>query len=208
MLNDQTLEKAIRVLRNGGVVIFPTETVYGIGVMPFEKDAIERVYDIKKRPHSLPLTLHISSFEFIRQHADILSSRVEEFLNKALPGPVTAILPRSTSSPFYPELKTLGFRFPADDIAVEIIAGVGGILLATSVNISGAQPAANLIDAPKEILNSVDYVVDTGQTRYKTPSTICNLSTGIPTIMREGVIKAKKLFEIWEQCGKIDEQQM
>ncbi len=202
MLNNHTLKGAIKVLRDGGVIIFPTETVYGIGAMPFEEAAIKRIYDMKRRSLALPLTLHISSFESIWQHADIPSSRVREFLTKVLPGPVTIILPRSASSPFYPKLRTIGFRLPADDIAVKIIDGVGGVVLATSVNISGTPPTADLKDAPIEILNSVDYIVDTGPTRYKAPSTICDLSTGMLNITRKGAMEAKELFEIWGDVVK------
>jgi len=171
---ERELEKAVEVLESGGVVVYPTETVYGLGADAFSERAVRRVFELKGRAFKKPISVAVSSFEMLESVAIVESAEVEEILNALLPGPVTVLLPRKA---VLPEILTagsplVGVRMPEHEIALRLITAFGRPLTATSANISGKKPPASFEDVEIE----ADFKLNGGRCPYGEPSTVVCLS--------------------------------
>jgi len=171
---ERELEKAVEVLESGGVVVYPTETVYGLGADAFSERAVRRVFELKGRDFKKPISVAVSSFEMLESVAIVESAEVEEILNALLPGPVTVLLPRRA---VLPEILTggsplVGVRMPEHEIALRLITAFGRPLTATSANISGKKPPASFEDVEIE----ADFKLNGGRCPYGEPSTVVCLS--------------------------------
>ncbi|MCW7080680.1 MAG: L-threonylcarbamoyladenylate synthase [Candidatus Methanospirare jalkutatii] len=171
---ERELEKAVEVLERGGVVVYPTETVYGLGADALSERAVRRVFELKGRDFKKPISVAVSSFEMLESVAIVESGEVEEILNALLPGPVTVLLPRRA---VLPEILTggsplVGVRMPEHEIALRLITAFGRPLTATSANISGKKPPASFEDV--EI--GADFKLNGGRCPYGEPSTVVCLS--------------------------------
>ncbi|MHC1566585.1 MAG: L-threonylcarbamoyladenylate synthase [Candidatus Syntropharchaeia archaeon] len=172
------IEKAIKIIKDGGVVIYPTETVYGIGTLALSEKAVKKVYQIKKRSYSEPISLAVSSYEMIEEVAEI---EREDLIRKLLPGPVTILLRKKE---VVPDILTagselVGIRYPEHRTAIELIEGAG-VITSTSANISGKKPPASF----EEIRINADMIIDGGRCKYGEPSTIVDLTK--KKILRKG----------------------
>ena len=171
---ERELEKAVEVLERGGVVVYPTETVYGLGADALSERAVRRVFELKGRAFKKPISVAVSSFEMLESVAIVESAEVEEILNALLPGPVTVLLPRKA---VLPEILTagsplVGVRMPEHEIALRLITAFGRPLTATSANISGKKPPASFEDVEIE----ADFKLNGGRCPYGEPSTVVCLS--------------------------------
>jgi len=171
---ERELEKAVEVLERGGVVVYPTETVYGLGADALSERAVRRVFELKGRAFKKPISVAVSSFEMLESVAIVESAEVEEILNALLPGPVTVLLPRRA---VLPEILTggsplVGVRMPEHEIALRLIAAFGRPLTATSANLSGKKPPASFEDVEIE----ADFKLNGGRCPYGEPSTVVCLS--------------------------------
>ncbi len=171
---ERELEKAVEVLESGGVVVYPTETVYGLGADALSERAVRRVFELKGRAFKKPISVAVSSFEMLESVAIVESAEVEEILNALLPGPVTVLLPRKA---VLPEILTggsplVGVRMPEHEIALRLITAFGRPLTATSANISGKKPPASFEDVEIE----ADFKLNGGRCPYGEPSTVVCLS--------------------------------
>ena len=170
----EVIEEAIRVMAHGGVVLYPTDTVYGLGVNIFNKKAVRRVYDIKKRSLMKPLSIIVSSN---------LRTRDKIYVDKFLPGPYTLILNKTKIVPrvVTSGLKHVGVRIPDNGIACRISDLFP--VTTTSANLSDH----NVCETPSEILDQlnhdVDLVIDVGKLKRNKPSTIINLTSEKPIIL-------------------------
>ena len=194
--NPTRLESSIKkTLASGGVVVLPTDTVYGIFSLPTEKAAIEKIYALKMRPESMPLPLLISGTEQL--------SKVSSFQNRAMkllvetfwPGPLTVVLPDPSPSMslIISEENTVAVRCPDNEL-VRRIANDLGPLAATSANIHGEdtpETAAGIAD----MLPNVDLIADGGPLKDGLASTLIDLTQPIPQILREGPITKKMIFD-------------
>ncbi len=191
------LERIVSILRKGGVIIFPTETVYGIGASPFNKRAIERIYDIKKRDRKKPLTFHISHPNYIYKFAYV-DNRAKRLIENFLPGPLTLILPKKRNVP----RSTVGgktkiaFRVPECSVAREIIEYFGAPIAATSVNISGEPPINDIDSIIKRFGHLVDFIVKEKCVLSKQASTIIDLTKKPFRILRIGEITPDEIEKI------------
>lgn len=186
-------ERATTAVSTGGLVVYPTETVYGLGADALDTEAIDRVYRAKQRPPSKPLSLGVSSVEDIQTYAT-LSKTEAAFCDRFLPGPVTVLLERR---PIVPDVlvggrSRVGIRIPAHDIALQLLRRCGP-LTATSANLSGQPSATRIQDIDQSIL-SQSVVLDDGETQG-TESTVVNVSTG--EISRRGALANE--IEEWVQ---------
>ena len=183
------IEKAVKILEIGGIIAYPTETVYGLGANIFNELAIRRIFEIKRRPINKPISVAVSSFEMLESIACV-SLENRKIIRKLLPGPITIILPKKeiVSSLLTGGTDFIGIRFPENKTAKEIIEKVGFPITATSANFSGEK---EITDA-KDITLSVDFIVN-GNCKYKKPSTILDLIE--KRILREGA-GIKKVREI------------
>ena len=178
----EVIEEAIRVMAHGGIVLYPTDTVYGLGVNIFNKKAVRRVYDIKKRSLMKPLSIIVSSKDAI-SHVANLRNRDKIYVDKFLPGPYTLILNKTKIVPrvVTSGLKHVGVRIPDNEIACRISDLFP--VTTTSANLSDHE----VCETPDEILDQlnhdVDLVIDVGKLKRNKPSTIINLTSEKPIIL-------------------------
>ncbi|NYT01256.1 MAG: threonylcarbamoyl-AMP synthase [Methanosarcinales archaeon] len=178
--------KAARLIREGGAVVYPTETVYGIGADAFNETAVKRVFEIKQRPLDKPLFVAVSSFEMLEQVA-VLGEEDMDILRSLLPGPISFLVQKS---PRLPDILTassplVGIRFPDHPLALEII-GAAGPITSTSANITGQPSPVRMEDLDQRIARAVDLVVDGGRCKYGQPSTLVDLAAR--RIVRRGAM--------------------
>ncbi|MCR3883262.1 L-threonylcarbamoyladenylate synthase [Methanotrichaceae archaeon M04Ac] len=176
--------RTAKVLAQGGTVVYPTETVYGIGASVYFSEAVERVFEIKGRPRNMPLSVAVASFDMMGRVARIGEEDLP-ILRKLLPGPVTVLIEKSA---YLPDNVTagsdrVGIRFPDHPVALELI-GLAGPITSTSANLSGRPPPASIEELDPNIAEAVDVVLDGGRSRFATPSTLVDLAAGM--VIREG----------------------
>ncbi len=174
------IDKAVAVLMHDGIVIYPTETVYGLGADAFSDHAIEKVYEAKQRPFSQPVSIAVSSFDMLAAVA-FVEPGIEEFLQAFLPGPVTVVLRAKHS---VPDILTggtglIGVRIPSHPVALSLIERFDSPITATSANLHGAKDPAT----PDECTVPRDLLIDSGRLPG-TPSTVVDMTTR--TILRRG----------------------
>jgi len=180
MLRGTDVARAARIVSEGGVIAYPTETVYGIGALATDSKAIRRVFSLKRRQESQPLSIAVSGIEMLKGVAYV---EREDFIHRFLPGPVTVILAKKD---ILPDALTagsayVGIRYPDHPMALELIS-MTGPLVSTSANLHG-EPDPVTAD---EVKVDVDYVLDGGRSRYAGPSTIVDLHAN--RIVRKGVM--------------------
>ncbi|MBN1493230.1 MAG: threonylcarbamoyl-AMP synthase [Candidatus Omnitrophica bacterium] len=179
VLQDKEVQQIVTALKQGAVIAFPTETVYGIGCLVDQSPAIDKIYAIKDRKSSKPLSLHISSRDIVQKYIKRVPTYFGAFVAAFWPGPVTAIL--------YDEQKqTAGFRYPDCPVALQLIEACGGKIFATSANVSGARSPISANDVINSFGSVIDILVDGGTTRFKTDSTVVILSDDGGDIVRRG----------------------
>ncbi len=183
-------EESVKILKEGGVVIFPTDTAVGIGCRINDEKAIERIYEIRHRPPEKPLLILVSSFEMAEEYALPLSEKIKKILHKYWPGGVTFILP-ANSQKVLPIVRagksTIAIRFPQHKEIVEIIKKVGVPIVAPSANFSGERTPLTIEEVDENLKKKVDFVL-TGMCTMKGVSTIVDLTTNPYQIVREGVV--------------------
>ncbi|MEM4970240.1 MAG: L-threonylcarbamoyladenylate synthase [Sulfolobales archaeon] len=194
----EILRDAAKVLRRGGVVAFPTETVYGLGADAMNPNAVKKVFEIKGRPPDNPLIVHISSFNMLFDVTNDLSEDIIKILRILWPGPFTAILKKKES---VPDITTAGLpfiavRMPAHPVALALIEEFGKPIAAPSANKSG-KPSPTIAEHVIEDLgDSVDLIIDGGETFFGVESTILDLTKDPPTLLRPGPIDPEALERI------------
>jgi L-threonylcarbamoyladenylate synthase len=194
------ISEAVSVIQRGGVIVYPTDTVYGLGADATNAEAVQRVFKIKKRPKNKPMPLIVSDLEMVKRAA-FLDRKTEEMLLSVWPGPVTVLLQKRFNLPeaLTADFKNIGLRIPDYKIAHFLVVQCGIPLTATSANISGQSPSNKI----EEVLSQFermscvpDLVLDAGDLRFSEPSTILDLSNGKPIVTRVGLVSKDKLFEI------------
>lgn len=185
-----------KIIKNGGIVVFPTETVYGIGVNGLDKQAIERLYKIKKRPIDKPISLLVSDMQMIEYLAKDISDIEYRIMKSFFPGPLTIILKKKEIIPdiLTANKNTVGIRMPSDKIAQKIIEYVKSPIATTSANISGNLSGIEIKDIINDFGQNVDYYIDSGKSKIGTGSTIVEVINGIPCILRKGSITEEQIY--------------
>ena len=186
---DNEIFEAAELIRIGEVVGFPTETVYGIGANIFNYNAVDKIFQIKNRNYSKPLTAHISNIKMAEQVSSIIPDMFYELANIFLPGPLTIIVPaKDILSPIVTaNTNTIAIRFPSNIICKKFIDNVGFPIAATSANISGNKSAINVSEVIDELNEKIAAVIDDGNCELKVESTVISL-VGKPKLLREGAI--------------------
>jgi L-threonylcarbamoyladenylate synthase len=182
-------EQAVKLLRKGSIVAFPTDTVYGIAALPFDKKAVQKLYKIKGRSDKKPIALLVSSKSQVKRFARRIPSKAKQLINKYWPGALTIIFPKKRSVPDFltSGFITIGIRMPKNKIALKIIKACGGALAVTSANKSGGKPAVSA----KEIkgLKGIDAIIDGGKCKIGVPSAVVLIAGNKIEILRKGSIK-------------------
>lgn len=179
--------KAKEVMEDGGIIIFPTDTVYAYGCDIKDKKAIERIYWLKKMNRKKPISFIFSGLSEISSYARNISDEHFKIMKKALPGPYTFILNASKLVPsiVMTNQKTIGVRIPDHNIPRELVKAMGRPILATSINTADGEYLINPADLEKIYRNEVDLVLDAGP-KVSSPSTVVDMSRGDIEIIREG----------------------
>lgn len=192
------VKEAAKIIKDGGLVLFPTETVYGLGANGLNEQAVKNIFITKGRKQDNPLILHISNMEML----DIISKNITELEYKLMeafwPGPFTIILERKDIVPDVVTggLDTVGVRMPSNEITKRLIEYSNTPIAAPSANISGRPSGTNVEDIFKELSNKVDYIIDGGQCEIGLESTVVRVIDGIPHILRPGKITAEQIKKI------------
>ncbi|OGH06420.1 MAG: hypothetical protein A2W22_06465 [Candidatus Levybacteria bacterium RBG_16_35_11] len=195
---DNQIEKAVRILNTGGIIIFPTDTVFGIGCRMDNANAIKRLFEIRKRPKTKPVPVLVSSVDMARKYLTPIPKDVKEkLIDKFWPGPLTIILPCKTN--LIPSLvrgggKTLGVRMPGNKTILEIIEKLDIPLLGPSANFSNRKTPYDISELDPELVKKVDFILE-GKTKSKKASTVIDCSKKPWKILREGVIRIHNLEE-------------
>ena len=189
-INEKELENTIDVLKNGGIVILPTDTVYGIACEMNNEEAIKKLFKLKVRSDDKPICVLTSSMEKIKKVAYI-NGQEEKIIKKYMPGALTIILDKkeNVSNILTSNLKTIGVRIPNNKILLEILNKLEFPLAVTSANISGKEAAIIIEDFINEFNNKIDIIIDGGMTKIKVASTIVKIENRKIKILRDGAIK-------------------
>lgn len=188
--NKRSISKAADVIKKGGLVAFPTETVYGLGANAEDEKAVARLYKVKQRPRTKPFTVQISDINAIKDVWGCEFTKIAAALtDKFWPGPLTIILKSRKG-------ENIGFRMPKHKIALSLIHEAGVPLYVPSANLSGSRPPATAADVLKELDGKIDIVIDGGPADLGVESTVVDLTVKPAQILREGAITREVLSEI------------
>ena len=191
------IEEAAKVIRNGGIVAFPTETVYGLGANALEEEAVRKIFIAKGRPQDNPLIVHVCSKD-ISNLVKKVPKVAQELINKFWPGPLTIILekkdiiPNMTSA----DLDTIGIRMPNSEIALKLIELSDRPIAAPSANISGRPSPTEVERCIDDLDGRVDYIIGGESSDIGVESTIIDCTVNPPLILRPGGITLEMLREI------------
>jgi len=199
-INQTATDNCVKALSNGGLVVFPTETVYGIGADAFNEAAVAALYAKKQRPLDKPLLMHISSLEMAESIA-VLDDNARRLIRQHTPGPLTLVVRAKDNLPKIALSggTTVGLRFPSNKMFVEISRSFGKPIAATSANLSGNKSATRSEEL-KSVLDIADVVIDCGECELGLESTIVSLVGEKPKILRMGSFPKEKLLEVFGEC--------
>jgi len=198
----QQVERGISILKQGGLVAFPTDTVYGLGVGANNQQAVARVYRVKERPQNIALPLLLANILQIGEVAEPVPPIAWLLAHNFLPGALTIVLPKSN---LVPDIITAGgitvaVRIPAHPIPVALAQGLGAPIVGTSANVSGKPSALTADEVYSQFGSKIDLVIDGGRCPGGRESTIIDVTGEEPVILREGAISREELRRV---CGDI-----
>jgi len=187
-----------KVIREGGVVVIPTETVYGLACNALDADAVRRVFEIKDRPAENPLIVHIASLDDLGKVASSWPPIAETLAARYWPGPLTLVLPKHPSVPSVTTagLETVAVRIPSHQIAQDIIVAAGCPIAAPSANVFMGLSPTEARDIDPEIQVEVEHIIDGGPCEIGLESTVIDLTEDSPVILRPGVITRAEIQAI------------
>ena len=196
----ENLKEAAEYIKQGKLVMFPTETVYGIGANGLDQNAIKNIFIAKNRAQDNPLILHVSSIDMVTTIAKDITSLEKKLMNSFFPGPLTIILKRKNSVPdiVTAGLDTVGIRMPSNQIARDLIELANTPIAAPSANISGRPSGTNIQDIFNELNEKVDYIIDGGETQIGLESTVIRVIDNKIHILRPGKITYEDLSKYAE----------
>ena len=191
----QVMEEAGRILRNGGLVAFPTETVYGLGGDALDGSASKKIYAAKGRPSDNPLIVHIADLEALKAIASEIPEKARILAEKFWPGPLTMILKKSSAVPYETTggLDTVAVRFPSHPAAAALIKASGTYIAAPSANTSGRPSPTTADHVAQDMDGRIDMIIDGGAVGIGIESTIVDLTGEVPMILRPGYITKEML---------------
>lgn len=201
--------RATDLLNGGGLVAFPTETVYGLGACVAHPQAVNRLREVKSRQNEKSFTVHLGSRDAVADLLPSLHPLASRFMRKAWPGPLTIIaeVDDPSSAPAAEGLdadaltalyrdNTIGLRYPDDPVAEELLRGAQSYVVATSANLAGQPPPRSAENVLSQLNGKIDLLLDAGPTRYAKPSTIVRVSGGSYELLREGVYDARTIARL------------
>lgn len=196
-VSEENIERAGAIIRSGGLVAFPTETVYGLGADATNEEAVKSIYAAKGRPSDNPMIVHIADLEMLGELAVGISDRDRALFEAFWPGPITFVLRKSAAVPYVTTggLETVAVRFPSAEVAQRLIKASGRPIAAPSANLSGKPSPTTALDVLEDMDGRIDAVIMGETCEVGIESTVCDLTGDVPTILRPGFITAKAIRE-------------
>jgi L-threonylcarbamoyladenylate synthase len=193
----ETFKKSAEIIKRGGLVAFPTETVYGLGADAFNPKAVAKIFDIKNRPRFDPLIVHIADFKDVELLAQKIDRKAKLLMDKFWPGPLTLVLPKSDIVPdiVTAGLETVAIRMPSHPVALEFIKMTGVPIAAPSANPFGYLSPTEAIHVAKQIGDKIDLIIDGGRCPVGIESTVLEISKE-PIVLRLGGLPIEEIEKV------------
>lgn len=200
-VQEEALRRAGEVLKNGGLVAFPTETVYGLGGDALNRESARKIYAAKGRPSDNPLIVHICQFQDLYDIVAEVPAEAEKLAAAFWPGPLTMILPKAEKVPYETTggLDTVAVRMPSHSVARKLIAYGGGYVAAPSANTSGKPSPTVAKYVVEDMQGKIEVIIDGGEVGIGLESTIVDLTVSPPQILRPGYVTQEMLERILER---------
>ena len=196
----QQIEEGISILRQGGIVAYPTDTVYGLGAGIGSAQAVERIYKVKERPANMPLPLLLADKSQIAKVAESVPPIAWVLIDNFLPGALTLVLPKSNSVPALITAggTTIAVRIPAHPVPIALVEGLGTPIVGTSANLSGRPSPLTADEVYLQLGDKIDLIIDGGRCQGGKESTIVDVTGETPVVLREGAISREELKQVCE----------
>ena len=201
-IDEKSLSALGQIIKNDGIVAFPTETVYGLGTSAYSENAVKKIYEAKGRPSDNPLIVHLADSADILKVAREIPEDAKKLIEKFAPGPFTLILKKQPNIPniVTAGLDTVGVRIPENPIARAFIKAAGVPIAAPSANISGKPSPTKAQHVIADLNGKVDAIIAGGDSKVGVESTIIDVTGEIPTILRPGGITKEDIISV---CGRV-----
>ena len=199
---EDIFEKAGQIIKNGGLVAFPTETVYGLGGDALNKEASRKIYAAKGRPSDNPLIVHVAEIEAVYKIVKKVDARAEKLMKKFWPGPLTIIFEKNELVPYETTggLDTVAIRMPDNECALKFIKAAGGYIAAPSANSSGRPSPTNASHVLEDLGGKIEMIIDGGDSSIGVESSIVDVSGDTPALLRPGFIT---LNDLENELGRV-----
>jgi L-threonylcarbamoyladenylate synthase len=200
----------VEVLRSGGLVAFPTETVYGLGADALNTEAVQKVFTAKGRPSDNPLIVHIASLENVRQFASSVSEKGLRLARQFWPGPLTLVFQKNKSVPdgVTAGLETVALRVPDHRVTLEMLRQFNGGIVGPSANISGKPSPTSADHVYNDLQGKIDIIIDSGPTIIGVESTVLDVTVDPPVILRIGGLSREDIEKEIGEVRRTDEKEL
>jgi len=194
--NAEVINLAATVLRDGGIIVFPTETVYGLGALADSCFGPHELFEVKVRPNTLPIPLLVETEDALDTYGVEVPEYAHNLAREFWPGAITLVVRASDAVPrdFRAPDGSIGLRSPDHEVVMELIQAAGGPLFATSANTHGNPAPSSFDEMEPRIISHADVVLDGGETQHQIPSTVVDCTGSEPRIVREGAIESERVM--------------
>ena len=206
IFSKENIDEAAEILRRGGLVAFPTETVYGLGGNGLDPEAARKIYAAKGRPSDNPLILHVAKIEEVLPLVDSIPEKARLLMESFWPGPLTLIMKKSPLVPLESTggLQTVAIRCPDNALTLSLIEKAGIPVAGPSANLSGHPSPTEAAHVYHDLAGRIEGILDDGAVGIGVESTILDMSTNCPTLLRPGAITLKDLEEVLSEKPEVD----
>jgi L-threonylcarbamoyladenylate synthase len=198
------IDRAVEILKAGGVVAYPTDTVYGLGADVFNADAVAKIYDVKRRPRTIPLPVLIAEAEQVKLVASSVSRYARLLMRHFWPGGLTLVLPKAAS---LPDIVTAGddkvaVRLPDHIVPLTIVRRLGKPIIGTSANVSNRPSPLTAQEVEQQLAGQVDLIIDMGRCPGGIESTVVDVTGEAPVVLRQGIVPEEEVMEVFREYAK------
>ncbi len=199
-------DEAAAFIRSGGIVAFPTETVYGLGAAVFDESAVKRIFDAKRRPADNPLIAHIADLEQIHLLAAVIPTSAQKLIDTFFPGPLTIVLQKTDRVPLIATagLNTIGIRMPRFALAHQFLTACGTPVAAPSANVSGRPSPTTWQAVAEDLEGRIDCILKGEATEIGLESTVVDCTSAVPVVLRSGSVTIEKLRDVVSEIKGIN----
>ena len=201
------IEEGVKILQKGGVIAFPTDTVYGLGADAFNSTAVERIYEIKNRPKHRQLPLLIADVKQLITLADPIPEIAWFLAKRFWPGGLTLVLPKTDSVPIYlASGPTIAVRVPDHPVCLALIQRLGNPIIGTSANISDQPAALTADEVGQQLGGKIDFIINGGKCPGGKESTVVDVTREAPIILRQGIIPSDEIDKAYKEYLEVNSE--